>query len=114
VNRRKAVTPDKPKPGGSWFQVQPEVAHKDDRGQHFAVPSPTMPSTLRANRCRRHHPLEQRPQVIRRHPLDKRSSHHPDCRKITPSEMASYEVPQTRGLVILPPRQPYGYAGDRP
>ncbi|MFE4546572.1 hypothetical protein [Streptomyces sp. NPDC056785] len=36
-----------------------------------------MPSTLRAHRRRRHHPLEQRPQLFRRHLLDKRSSNHP-------------------------------------
>ncbi len=29
-----------------------------------------MPSTLRANRCLRRHPLEQRPQAFRRHPLN--------------------------------------------
>lgn len=28
VNRRKAVTPDRSNPGGSWFQVHPEVATK--------------------------------------------------------------------------------------
>lgn len=27
-NRRNAVTPDKPKPGGNWFHVQPETATK--------------------------------------------------------------------------------------
>lgn len=72
VNRRKAVTPESPKPGGSWFQVQPEVATK----MMAASTSPTLTATLRANRCRQHHPLEQLPQVLRRQPLDKRSSYH--------------------------------------
>jgi hypothetical protein len=76
VNRRKAVTPDKPKPGGSWFQVQPEAATKmiaastsrslvDDAHRSAGEPAPVAP------------PLEQGPQIVRRHPLDKRSSHHP-------------------------------------
>jgi hypothetical protein len=29
VNRRNAVTPDKPKPGGSWFHVHPELEWDD-------------------------------------------------------------------------------------
>jgi hypothetical protein len=44
---------------------------KDDRGDYLPVSS-----AMLAFRCRRDRPLEQRPQVFRRQPFDKRSSHH--------------------------------------
>ncbi|GGV28702.1 hypothetical protein GCM10010260_81530 [Streptomyces filipinensis] len=68
VNRRKAVT----RQPEARRQLVPGAAGgglENDRRQHLAVPAPAMPSTLRANRCRRHHPLEQRPRLFRRYSL---------------------------------------------
>jgi hypothetical protein len=61
----------------AWRELVPGAArggHEDDGGQDFAVSSPAVPSALRADWCRWHHPLEQRPELFRRHPLDKQLS----------------------------------------
>ncbi len=49
--------------------------HEDDRGEHLPIPVPPPATALRALRGWWNHPLEQLPQVIRRHPLNKRGSH---------------------------------------
>jgi hypothetical protein len=56
--------------------------HEDDRGQNLAVSVPPPTTTLRPGRSRRHHPLEQLPQLIRHQtfndPHDGRLSNMPN------------------------------------
>lgn len=63
-------------------QLTPGAARggQGDGGRHLAVPSPTVPSTLWANRCRQHHLPEQRHRSsgdVRERPAPGRGVHLP-------------------------------------
>lgn len=89
VNRRKAVIPDRPKPGGSWFHVQPEVATKmiaasTSRSPRRRCPPPY--GRTGAGGTTRWNKAHRSSGAIR---STSASVIAPDCRKITPTEMVS-------------------------
>ncbi|GAA3798384.1 hypothetical protein GCM10022403_035290 [Streptomyces coacervatus] len=106
------MTPDSPKPGGSWFQVQPEVATKmiaasTSRSPRRRCPPPC--GRTGAGGTTRWNNFHNSSGAIR---STSASVITPDCRKITPTEMASKRLvsaqanlPGEGGLVhaALPP-----------
>lgn len=89
VNRRKAVTPDRPKPGGSWFQVQPEVATKmiaasTSRSPRRRCPPPC--GRTGASGTTRWNKAHRSSGAIR---STSAAVTTPNCRKIMPTETAS-------------------------
>lgn len=89
VNRRKAVTPDSPKPGGSWFHVQPEVATKTIAASASRSPRRRCPppcGRTGAGGTTRWNNVHNSSGAIR---STSAAVITPDCRKITPTEMTS-------------------------
>lgn len=70
AKRRCAVGPDAPNTGGSCCQVHPAVATKMIAANTSRSPYRRRPPPLRPLRSRRHHPLEQLPQLLGHQPLD--------------------------------------------
>lgn len=88
VNRRKTVTPNRPKPGGSWFQVQPEVPTKmmaasTSRSPRRRCPPPR--GRTGAGGTTRWNNVHRSSGAIH---STSAAVITPDCRKITPTEMA--------------------------